>query len=189
MEYKYYNQFNLSDTLACSISSLISKKENENYVCKVMNVTVPSHNELVFKSPLTNGEFCGPGAVNLNGAQIGDLNDKYGYYSVELIPEEGISFLVVMKVKELENLPELTFNSKKEIKKELEKHCVVCDDYFGIFDSRILIKKFPYLNVYFDTLDEWRALTNRVTIDTEVLEKGMQKTLKATKNNAPKHTH
>lgn len=189
MEYKYYNQFNLSDTLACSISSLISKKENENYVCKIMNVTIPSHNELVFKSPLTNDDFCGPGAVNLNGAQIQAINEKYGYYSVELIPEEGISFFVVTKEKELEKLPELTFNSKKEIKETLEKHCVICEDYFGTFDSRTLIKEFPYLNVYFGILDEWRALTNRVTIDTDVLEKGAQKTLKSTKNNVFKCTN
>ncbi len=31
MEYKYYNQFNLSNELSQAISTIISKKENDDY--------------------------------------------------------------------------------------------------------------------------------------------------------------
>ena len=52
MPYKYYNQFNLSNELAQSISSIKSQKENVDYICQSIVVTIPEHRGLFFSSPL-----------------------------------------------------------------------------------------------------------------------------------------
>ena len=76
MEYKYYNQFNLSNELSQAISTIISKKENDDYVCKILVLTIPEHKDMVFHSPLTNEDICGPGFSALSGAQIREIDEK-----------------------------------------------------------------------------------------------------------------
>ena len=51
------------------------------------------------------------------------------------------------------------------------------EEYNGIFDSRTLSTKFPYLQDFFTSLDDWRAQTGRVTIDDNVLNESTKKTL------------
>ena len=97
MEYKYYNQFNLSDQLSKTISKIISKVEKDDYVCKVLTLTIPEHKGMIFHSPLTNEDICRPGYSALSGAQINEINEKYGKYVEGTIPEENYSFFVVMK--------------------------------------------------------------------------------------------
>ena len=186
MEYKYYNQFNLSNKLSQSISSIISKKEKDNYVCKIITVTIPEHKGLVFHSPLTNEDICGPGASALSGAQIQAINEEYGWYSEGTILAEEYPFFVVMKNDELEIFSKLSFDNRNKIKEILQSHSVVCESYFGVFESRTLIKTFPYLQDFFNYLDKWRAETGRVTIDDDILEKGMKKTLSITKESIKK---
>jgi len=181
MEYKYYNQFNLSNELSHSISSIISQKEKDNYVCKIITVTIPEHKGLVLHSPFDRYEPSGPGFLALHGAQIQAINEKFGYYTKGTIPAEEYHFFVVMKREELESFSKLSFDDRNKIKKTLQSHSVVCEGYFGIFDSRTLIQSFPYLQDFFNYLDEWRAETGRITIDSDVLEKGMKKTLSITK--------
>ena len=45
MEYQYYNQFNFSKQLSQAISTIISKNANEDYVCKVLTITIRGDNE------------------------------------------------------------------------------------------------------------------------------------------------
>ena len=97
MEYKYYNQFNLSNELSQAISTIISKKENDDYVCKILVLTIPEHKDMVFYSPLTNEDIYRPEFSALSGAQIREIDEKYGKYIEGTIPEENYSFLVVMK--------------------------------------------------------------------------------------------
>ena len=78
MEYKYYNQFNLSNELSQAISTIISKKENDDYVCKILTLTIPEHKGMIFHSPLTNEDICRPGYSALSGSQIREINEKYG---------------------------------------------------------------------------------------------------------------
>lgn len=177
MEYKYYNQFNLSDQLSKTISKIISKVEKDDCVCKVLTLTIPEHKGLVFQSPLTNEDICRPGYSALSGAQINEINEKYGKYVEGTIPEENYSFFVVMKNEFYKKISKQTFKNKEEIKVALQLLSVFSQEYNGIFDSRDLTKKFPYLQEFFTVLDNWRAQTGRVTIDDNVLTEGAKRTL------------
>lgn len=177
MEYKYYNQFNLSEQLAQAISTIISKKEKENYVCKILKLTIPKHKDMVFHSPLTNEDICRPGASALNGSQIKDINEKYGWYAEEIIPAKEYLFFVVMKIDNLEDFSKISFESRNKLEDILQSYCIICESYFGTFDARTLIQTFPYLQDFFTSLDNWRAQTGRVTIDDNVLNKSTERTL------------
>lgn len=177
MEYKYYNQFNLSNELSQAISTIISKKENDDYVCKILVLTIPEHKDMVFHSPLTNEDIYRPGFSALSGAQIREIDEKYGRYIEGTIPEENYSFLVVMKGESYKKISKLSFKSKNGIKMALKRLGVFVEEYNGIFDSRTLSTKFPYLQDFFTNIDDWRAQTGRVTIDDNVLNESTKKTL------------
>lgn len=57
----------------------------------------------------------------------------------------------------------------------LKRLGVFVEEYNGIFDSRTLSTKFPYLQDFFTSLDDWRAQTGRVTIDDNVLNESTKK--------------
>ena len=59
----------------------------------------------------------------------------------------------------------------------LQLLCVFVEEYNGIFDSRTLSEKFPYLQEFFTSIDNWRAQKYRVTIDDNVLNESTKKTL------------
>jgi len=177
MEYKYYNQFNLSEQLSQALSRIISKKEEEDYICKVLTLAIPEHKGMVFQSPLTNEDICRPGASALSGAQINEINEKYGRYIEGIIPEETYSFLVVMNNDSYKKISELSFKSRNEINMALQLLSVFSQEYNVIFDSTILTEKFPYLQEFFSDLDNWRAQTGRVTIDDNVLNESTKRTL------------
>lgn len=177
MEYKYYNQFNLSEPLSKALSKIISKKEEDDYVCRIITLTVPEHKGMVFHSPLTNEDICRPGYSALSGAQIHDINEKYGKYIEGTIPEESYSFFVVMKDESSKKISKLSFKSRDEIDMALQLLSVFSQEYNGIFDSTTLTEKFPYLQDFFSDLDNWRAQTGRVTIDDNVLNESTKRTL------------
>lgn len=177
MHINYCNQFNLSDELAQSISSIISQKENAHYVCQSIVVTIPEHRGLVFSSPLDGYNAYGGGLNALSGAQINAINEKYGKYVEGTIPAEDYSFLIIMDNDSLQTFSKFSFKSYDEIKRTLDVLSIFNADYDGIFDSRNLSQKFPYLQIFFDSLDEWRAETGRVTIDDDILESSAKKAL------------
>jgi len=177
MEYKYYNQFNLSEQLSQALSKIISKKEDDDYVCRILNLTIPEHKGMVFRSPLTNEDICRPGYSALSGAQINDINERYGKYIEGTIPEENYSFFVVMKDESYKKISKLSFKSREEINMALQLLSVFVQEYNGIFDSRTLSEKFPYLQDFFTNIDDWRAQTGRVTIDDNVLNESAKRTL------------
>lgn len=177
MEDKYYNQFNLSNELSQAISNIISKKENDNYVCKTLTLTIPEHKGMFFHSPLTNEDICRPGYSALNGAQINEINKKYGRYIEGTIPEENYSFFVVMKDESYKKISKLSFKSRDEINRALQLLSIFSQEYDGIFDSRTLSEKFPYLQDFFTSINDWRVQTGRVTIDDNVLIESTKRTL------------
>lgn len=177
MEHKYYNQFNLSESLSQAISTIISKKEENDYVCKILTFTIPEHKGMVFHSPLTNEDICRPGASALSGAQIREINETYGKYVEGIIPEENYSFLVVMDNESYKKISKLSFKSRDEINMALQLLSVLSQEYNGIFDSTTLTEKFSYLQDFFTNLDNWRAQTGRVTIDDNVLNESVKRAL------------
>jgi hypothetical protein len=54
---------------------------------------------------------------------------------------------------------------------------VVFSPLLFIFDSRTLSEKFPYLQDFFTSINNWRAQTGRVTIDDNVLNESTKRTL------------
>ena len=181
MPYKYYNQFNLSKELAKSISYIISKKEGTDYICKELIVKIPEHEGLVFKSPIDYQDSLGGGLKAPSGAQIREINEKYGKYVKGTIPAEDYAFLVVMDNDSLQTFSKFSFKSYDEIKRTLDVLSVFNSEYTGIFDSRTLSQEFSYLQDFFDSLDEWRAETGRVTIDDDILESSAKKVLNTSK--------
>lgn len=186
MPYRYYYQFNLSNELAESISLIISQKEGTDYICKPLVVTIPEHRGLVFRSPLDGYNSYGGGVNALSGAQINAINEKYGKYVEETIPTEDHTYLVIMDSKSFQTFSKFSFKSKDEIKRTLDTLSTFYSDYRGIFDSRTLSEKFPYLQEFFDRLDEWRAETGRVTLDDDILTDSIKRTLASGKSKLKK---
>lgn len=170
MEYKYYNQFNLADNLARTLSEIISNGECADYVCGVLNVTIPEHEGLVFHSPLDNYNPWGGGMMALSGAQIQDVNEKYGWYDKGMIPAETYSFMAIIEKDSLELFNQMTFDDSKKIEDALKSLAVYVKKYFGSFNAQDLVQQFPYLKEFFESIDEWRAKTGSVTVDDEILE-------------------
>lgn len=170
MEYKYYNQFNLADNLARTLSEMISKIESSSYVCRVLNVTISEHEGLIFRSPLDNYNPWGGGIMALSGAQIQAVNEKYGWYDKGMIPEETYSFMVVIEKDSLELFNQMSFDDAEKIEDVLKSLTVYVQKYFGIFNAQDLVQQFPYLKDFFESIDEWRVKTGRVTVDDDVLE-------------------
>jgi len=179
--YKYYNQFNMSDELAQTVTSIVNQKEETDYLCKAISVTIPEHSGLVFSSPLAGYEPWGGGLNALSGAQIHAINEKYGKYVDGTIPAEKYDFIVVMENNAYQTFSKLSFRSKDEINKALEALSIMYVEYYGFFDSNVFKERFPYLEDFFASIDEWRAETGRVTIDSDVLQKSYEKTLKKAK--------
>lgn len=179
--YKYYNQFHMTDELAQTITSIVSQKEETDYLCKAISVTIPEHRGLVFSSPLDGYEPWGGGLNALSGAQIHAINEKYGKYVEGTIPAEEYDFIAVMENNAYQAFSKLSFRSEGEIKRALEALSAMSVEYDGIFDSNVFKERFPYLEDFFASIDEWRAETGRVTIDSDVLQKSYEKTLKKAK--------
>ena len=173
MEYK--NIFNLSDELAQTITKIISKKEDEDYTCGVLDVVIPEHKGLVFISPFDDGENWG--GPSLSGADIRHLNEKYGRYEDGIIPEEVFSYLVIMKKDLFKVLRDSNFSNKEDVDKALGELSEVCKEYDGIFDCNIMVNRFPYLQSFFLTLDKWR-----VSLDKDGLKQGSRAVFKNTQN-------
>lgn len=171
MEKEYLNKFIMTNELSNLISSIISKYENNAYICEVLRVTIPEHKGLVYKSPLDNYVSYGGGLNALSGAQMREIEEKYGEHVVGIIPEETLSFLIIMKSDSYKEFKEMSFDNKESVQSTLNSLCDVCLEYTGHFDSSDLVIKFPYLEELFNYLNDWREANNRATIDDKVLRK------------------
>ena len=161
----YRNIFNLTDNMAQSITNIINANEDKQYVCAVLNASIPEHKETVFSSPY-NDNFGGP---SWSGAELEIFNKKYGRYIEEIIPEEEISFIAVMEQQKYEQFLNSKFKNEQSIKRSVLQMSELATGYAGMFDCNIFYSRFPYLLPFFKHLDEFRTKTGRVTVDDEVL--------------------
>ena len=175
--YRNDNLFNLSEQLLQAISTIISKKEKKDYVCKILTVTIPEHEGMVYHSPLTNADIYRNGAAALNGSQIREIEQKYGRYIEETIPEEEYTFLVVMDNGSYKKISNISFKSSDELYHTLNLLSIFSKEYDGIFDSRTLIRSFPYLKDFFTNLNKLRVETGRVIIDDNIINESTKKVL------------
>lgn len=171
MAYEYYNMFAMTNELEEILTKLINKKEKGNYICKVITATIPKHKEEAYGY---TGSVAG-----LRGAEIAYINKKYGHFYEIDVPTQHYYFIVVMETMAYHYFKKFSFNSTDEINNALKALSLVFKEYDGYsFNPTFFYKKFPYLKSFFESLDEWRAERNRVTIDDEVLERCANKTLK-----------
>ena len=70
------------------------------------------------------------------------------------------------------SLSSFIFKSKEEIETKLENMCAVYAEYDGVFSPYLFEEKFPYLQEFFNYLEDWREKTGRVLIEDNVLEEG-----------------
>ena len=167
--YEYANQFHLTDELATALTKLISKKEGKDYVCKMINVTIPQHQEEVFG-------YRG-GVEGLSGAEIAYRTEKYGQFYLTTVPETGYNYVVVMDRSAYEHFQTLSFEDVGEINTALRILCKFVDVYNGVISAKDFCEKFPYLEEFFVSLDKWRAENKRATIDDEILNDSYRKVL------------
>ena len=161
MSYNYYNQFNLSNELAEAISYIISQKEGINCVCTQLIVEIPEHKEKVLQYP-----------INKQGSLESEL--KVQLTNIK-IPKRNYAYIVIINNDALQLFKQLTFNSQEEIELSLANLSMFYSSYDGIFNSREICTTFPYLNIFFKRLDEWRANNDRVTLDNDVLNDEIKK--------------
>ena len=185
-KYEYYNLFNLDKNFSDVLSKIISKKENEEYDCKVIDVTRLQHDDTVYTEIVNNYHY------NWDG----NRQD----YSTSGIPEESsihiaeakYNFFVVYKKKYEELFNNIEFKSYATINDYLDKITVFYDncvnviqvgDYEDIekiytIDIKELEKKLPYLKEVFYALNIWRYENNRTIIDRKILDDQIQKVKK-----------
>ncbi len=175
--YEYNDQFNLTDKLAQTVTNILRKKENTDYLCKVISITIPEHEELVLSEPIVTHEYWG------EWPNINTISKTHQTCANTTILEKEYTFLVVMKSNAYQHFSKLSFKNKKEMNKALEHFCVIFIEYDGIFNSNIFKKKFPYLEDFFTSIDEWRTERKRVTIDDNILQREYAKVL----NRKSKH--
>ena len=179
---KYKNIFNLSNELAKTITNIINKQEDSDYSCGTLDITIPEHRGLVFVSHFDqNQNWGGP---SLSGAEIKHLNEKYGRYEEGIIPEKSFSYLIIMRNDLFDTLQNFTFHNKEDIEETLSRISEVYKEYDGVFDCKIMLDRFPYLQSFFATLDDWREKTGRVILDNDILKQGSLAVLKNTQKTS-----
>ncbi len=176
---KYYNQFHMTDELETTLTNLISEKEGGSYVCKIVSATIPEHTEEVYGY---TGSVAG-----LSGADIAFRDEHYGHFYKIKIPTQEYEYITIMESIAYQYFQRLSFSNIGEINNVLKALSIVFASYDGIFNSKMFYEKFPYLKEFFDSLDEWRAETGRVTLDDDILENNVQKVLKMTKQDTRKN--
>ena len=186
MAYEHYYKFNLSKNLGDSISQIISQNEEVDYVCEIINITIPEHKGKVFKSPLDGYMPYGGGLYALSGAQINHINEKYGKWVEGTIPAEHYSYLTIMDKKSFETFSKFSFKTEGGIKKVLNFLSLCYWEYNGVFNAMDLIEKFPYLKNFFGNLDRWRAEHNRVTLDDDIIQESIKKVVSKKKKSKVK---
>lgn len=175
MEYKYKGQFNVDKRLSDSLTEIISVMELDDYICKIIEITIPEHIGLV-TSYIEGNPYEGQYSL-INGAQWMDLIENYSKKVPGKIDEETYSYFIVMRKKYYDSFLKLKFKDKKTLEEQLSKTTELWKEYEGILCANDLIKRFSYLKFFFDNIDKWRSINDRVTIDDDILEESIEKTL------------
>ena len=175
MEFNYRGQFNLTSNLATAISCILSHYEDKECVCRELNIIIPKHDSLIFISPINNSNSLGNGLLTLSGAQIQDINERYGKYVMGEVDEQTFSFIAIGDKSMLDVVLSMEFKSLDEIDRALKALSDIHYIYEGIFNSKLFVQRFLYLESFFNEIDEWREKTGRVTIDDDILNAAVKR--------------
>ena len=113
--------------------------------------------------------------LTLSGAQIQDINERYGKYVMGEVDEETFSFIAIGDKSMLDIVLSMEFKSLDEIDRALKALSDIHYIYEGIFNSKSFVQRFLYLESFFNEIDEWREKTGRVTIDDDILNAAVKR--------------
>lgn len=185
-KYEYYNLFNLDKNLADVLSKIISKKENEDYDCKIIDVTRLEHNKTIYTEVINNYQYNWDDKIEeystTNGVETSTIQ----------IDQAKYTFFVVYNKKYEELLNNIEFKLDDTINDYLNKITIFYDNCVNVIkigdydntekiytiDIKKLEKKLPYLKEVFYTLNMWRYENDRTIVDREVLDDQIQKVKK-----------
>lgn len=171
-------QFFFSDKLINAISVVISGHEGNQFKFQKLDVTIPEHQESVFSSPLDGYNAWGGGLNALSGAQIAAFNEKYGRMVDIDIPEEDWTYLVCMDAESRKTFSRLPIKSEEYIAGALDSLTTFWIPFDEpLIDSSVLCERFPYLEGFFENLQQWCEKTKRVTFTDDILKDSIQKAL------------
>ena len=152
--YEYYDQFNFSEELGNAIAFLINEFENKDCVCKKIVCEIPEHTELVSRHFLGKDQLV-----------------------TKRFSKKNFSFIVVVDKEFTNQFENLKFGSFEEMKNLLEISSLFFVKYDGLLDLEMFGIVFPYLNMFFQSLNEWRYRTGRVTFDEDILSETLLQVL------------
>ena len=148
--YEYYDQINFSEELGNAIAFLINEFENKDCICKRIVCEIPEHEELVSRY----------------------FNGKDNLVS-KRFSKKDFSFIVVIEKDFIPQFENLKFDTFEEMRNLLETSSLFFVTYEGILDLEMFGAIFPYLTVFFQSLNEWRYQTGRVTFDEDILSEAL----------------
>lgn len=175
MAYEYKNQYNVNQELSDAIAGIITVMENNDYVCKVINIEIPEHEGMV-RSYVKGNPYEGS-YEHINGAQWNDLIENYSTLVPGKIDKQIESYFIVMSNAYYNVFEKISYMDLDAVEQTLKSLCEVWAPYEGILDVNILVDKFPYLKPFFAELDQWREKNDRVLVDDDILEEAFTKVL------------
>ena len=146
----------MTNDISEALTNIISKNENDDYVCKELKVTIPAHKKKIFPT-------------DKKGNKILDSNTKI---KEKLVHEKSYYYIVIMKREAYKKLLKLNFKNSYEIEMALEYLTKFYVRYNGILYANVLYDKFPYLKDFFTALDNWREITGMVIVDEVAISEG-----------------
>lgn len=153
-------QFFFSDKLINAISVVISGHEGNQFKFQKLDVTIPEHQESVFSSPLPA------------------FNEKYGRMVDIDIPEKVRTYLVCMDEESRKAFSNLSIKSDEYIAGALDSLTAFWFPFDEPeIDSSVLCERFPYLEGFFENLQQWCEETKRITFTDDILKVSIQKAL------------
>ena len=163
----YQQLFNLTADLAQSLSLLISRLEKEKYCCFIKPITIEKHIRLT------------------PGYKENSVKTSKGYHIPKIVPKNTYYYFILGPLEKIKILANISFLSQNSIEEFLNRLGIVYQEYDGVFNMDAVIRKFPYLADFFDSLNCWRNKTGRVSLDKEIIEESLQIVLNKGKNVSP----
>ncbi len=174
---EYKNEFQFTESLVGAMGTIISQKEDKDYLCFKTIYKIKEHNELVVSAPDPN--YHSYGLPGYNGAEIRAITEKYGHLVEETIEEQRVPIIMIIEKDLLEILREKNIEITKVLLDELKITYTEC---YGTFNIKSITEDFPCFNSFFNSLNKWREETGRATIDEQIIDKELDRCLEDKSN-------
>lgn len=171
-DFRYRDQFNVTGKLSQTLSTIISEKENANYICGILNFNSKAHKEWITEAAENSSHI-----PTLSSYKY--LDETFTETKDVVKREKPYSYFVVIEQETYRFFSQITsaFSKKENVGRVLSILCPLSQEYNGVLDAAVLKEKYPYLETFFDHLDTWRMNNNRATLEDSVIDEAAAKTL------------